>query len=289
MPDAPLIYDVQTVSVSENSAAVVWKTHGSSDSRVEYGVTTAYGMNASDGSLTESHVVAFSGLTPDTLYHYRVGSTSSWNLSAVSGNYVFRTSYVYVGNATTMVANQTTTVEVPKENISMDIMTGENVTNATITVKTSSSSQVNATLSVPALNKYIEVETSSDVRDAIKSVMLKVYYTDAELNASGLNESSLAIYWYNTTSLEWVKLSTTIPWVYGTGVNTTANYVWANVSHFSDYAVGGEALSCTMTGDDPPCGQVSLQEVINLIILWSQDKANLNQVVTLINAWAQAT
>jgi len=28
-------------------------------------------------------------------------------------------------------------------------------------------------------------------------------------------------------------------WVYGAGVDTIENYVWANVTHFSDYSVGG--------------------------------------------------
>ena len=170
----------------------------------------------------------------------------------------------------------------------MDIMTGTNVSNATITVKTSTSSQANDTMSVPSLNKYIEIDTSQQVRDAITSVMLKVHYTDEELNTSGLDESSLAMYWYNTTIHNWVKLSTDMSWVYGTGVNTAQNYVWANVSHFSYYAVGGESLSCALKGDDSPCGVVTLAEVVSLINKWAVSQATLNEVVALINAWAVA-
>ena len=285
LPGAPTIYDVEALSIGEDSAVIEWKTIGLGDSVVEYGTSLAYGSSASNASVTESHRVQLSGLMEDMLYHFRVRSAYG-NYSSVSERYTFRTLYVYVANNTVMEANQTTLVEVPRENISMEIVTETNVSNATITVKSSTNSQVNATLSVPALNKYIQVETSEQVREAITSVMLKVYYTDAELNASGLNESTLAMYWYNTTTAQWVKLTTNMSWVYGTGVNTVQNYVWANVSHFSHYAVGGESLTCSLTGDYAPCDVVSLQEVIDIINLWAIDEATLQQVVALINGWA---
>jgi hypothetical protein len=279
------IYDVNPVYTSENSTVITWKTYGISDARVEYGLNSSYGMMAYNTTAGENHYVPVYGLAADTLYHYRVRSASG-NLSAVSGDYTFRTLYVYVANKTNITANQTTTVTVPRENISMDIVTSSNVTNATITVKASTSSQVNEGLGVPGLNKYIQVETSTQLAQTIKSIMLKVYYTDAELNASGLNESSLAMYWYNTTTQKWVKLSTNMSWVYGTGVNTVQNYVWANVSHFSNYAVGGESLSCGLEGDYSPCVEVSLNEVIALINKWAADEATLAEVVALINGWA---
>jgi len=253
---------------------------------VQFGETTGYGRNASNSTETESHRVLISGLAGDREYHYVVVSTVLPNLTSTSSDQTFSTPFTYVSNTTLMVANESTTVAVPGENITMDIVTGANVSNATITVKTSSSSQVNDTMSVPALNKYIEIETSQDVRDAITSIILKVYYTDEELNASGLNESSLAIYWYNTTALQWVKLSTNMSWVYGTGVNTVQNYVWANVNHFSYYSVGGTAMSCTLKGDYAPCGEVSLGEVVAIINNWAANEATISEVVALINAWA---
>ena len=253
---------------------------------VQFGETTGYGRSASNSTETESHSVLISGLAGDREYHYVVVSTVLANLTSTSSDQTFSTPSTYVSNTTLMVANESTTVTVPDENITMDIVTGANVSNATITVKTSSSSQVNGTLYVPGLNKYIQVETSQDVRDAITSIILKVYYTDEELNASGLDESSLAIYWYNTTAQQWVKLSTNMSWVYGTGVNTVQNYVWANVNHFSYYSVGGTAMSCTLKGDYAPCGEVSLGEVVAIINNWAANEATIQEVVALINAWA---
>jgi hypothetical protein len=44
--------------------------------------------------------------------------------------------------------------------------------------------------------------------------------------------------------------------------------------------------TCTLTGDDPPCGVVTLTEVIDYITLWANDQADLADVIELINAWA---
>jgi hypothetical protein len=286
MPVAPVIYDVDAVSVTEDSAVIVWKTYGISSSFVEYGNTTAYDLNESNTYMTEYHTVVIQDLASDTLYHFKVRSAVIGNRSTQSGDHTFKTAYVYVSNQTMISANQTTTVTVPESNMSLDIVTDTNVTNATITISSSTGSQLSEGLSVPALNKYIQVETSQDMRDAITSIMLKVYYTDDELNASGLNESSLAMYWYNTTTQNWDKLSTNMSWVYGTGVNTVQNYVWANVSHFSYYSVGGESLTCSLSGDYSPCDTVTLEEVIGIINKWAIDEATLQEVIALINGWA---
>ena len=38
-------------------------------------------------------------------------------------------------------------------------------------------------------------------------------------------------------------------WVYGEGVNNASNFVWANVSHLSKYAIAGENLEITIQTD----------------------------------------
>jgi len=56
-----------------------------------------------------------------------------------------------------------------------------------------------------------------------------------------MREERLRLYCYNETENKWVRLvSAGNPsWCYGAGVNTEENYVWANVSHFSDFGNGG--------------------------------------------------
>ncbi|MFH1834589.1 MAG: hypothetical protein ABH851_00205, partial [Methanobacteriota archaeon] len=78
----------------------------------------------------------------------------------------------------------------------------------------------------------------------ISHAMLKIYYTDSEVANAGLNETDLAIWWYNETLETWQILNeNTMDWVYGTDVNMGEDYVWANVSHFSDYTIGAGTQS----------------------------------------------
>jgi hypothetical protein len=43
---------------------------------------------------------------------------------------------------------------------------------------------------------------------------------------------------------------------------------------------------CSMPGDDPPCGEVSMGEVVTHINKWAAGNAQLSEVIALINAWA---
>ena len=42
---------------------------------------------------------------------------------------------------------------------------------------------------------------------------------------------------------------------------------------------------CTLAGDNPPCGQVTVGEIVALINLWTAGHANLSDIIKLINAW----
>jgi hypothetical protein len=46
-----------------------------------------------------------------------------------------------------------------------------------------------------------------------------------------------------------------------------------------------ENPGCELPGDYPPCGEVTLGEVINYIILWSEGEVALGDVINLINVW----
>ncbi len=79
-----------------------------------------------------------------------------------------------------------------------------------------------------SIGRFEEVTVSSDVNENLISGIMKVYYTDEEI--TGLDESSLKLYYYDES--EWVVLDS--------GVNTEENYVWANIDHFSVFAILGE-------------------------------------------------
>ncbi|MCK4546353.1 MAG: T9SS type A sorting domain-containing protein [Candidatus Eisenbacteria sp.] len=63
--------------VTSTTATIEWETNIDSDSWVDYGETIAYGSGTGQiGETVPHHVVDLSGLTPNTVYHFRAQSTN---------------------------------------------------------------------------------------------------------------------------------------------------------------------------------------------------------------------
>jgi hypothetical protein len=84
------------------------------------------------------------------------------------------------------------------------------------------------------LNKFFDISVGSSLNSSLRWAVVNISYNESEVNASGLSESSLRIYYYNSTISNWSSYDTPFG-----GVNTTSNYVWANTTHFSYYSLGG--------------------------------------------------
>jgi hypothetical protein len=72
-------------------ATITWNTNRLADSQVEYGVNTGYGNVVSLKTLDTSHQMNLFGLTPNTLYHYRVKSKDDAGNTSTSGDLTFTT------------------------------------------------------------------------------------------------------------------------------------------------------------------------------------------------------
>lgn len=91
----PVISAVTTSNLTSSGAAITWTTNEASDTQVEYGSTTSYGsQSALNSSLVTSHSQTLSGLTANTLYHFRVKSRDAGGNLATSGDVVFTTTTV---------------------------------------------------------------------------------------------------------------------------------------------------------------------------------------------------
>ncbi len=112
---------------------------------------------------------------------------------------------------------------------------------ATVTVTTYSEQPTGVSgFSVTGLGKWIDIETTGP--DTTMSwAIIKVYYTDEEVAAAGLDESTLRLWYYNGAT--WTMYDAP-----NGGVNTTGNYIWANTTHFSLWAVGGSAAAVVPVG-----------------------------------------
>lgn len=87
----PVISNVQAGSITNTSATITWTTNTASSSQVQYGLTTGYGSSSPlDSNQVTSHSVSLSGLSPNTLYHYRAISTNT-NGTTNSSDFTFTT------------------------------------------------------------------------------------------------------------------------------------------------------------------------------------------------------
>ena len=77
--------------VTPNTVAIAWQTDVASTSRVDYGTTTSYAYYVSDSGTSKTHAMTVTGLTPATLYHFKVTSTVSGKNASVSEDFTFRT------------------------------------------------------------------------------------------------------------------------------------------------------------------------------------------------------
>lgn len=90
----PVITDVSTQNLTENTVDIVWKTNEPGDSYVDYAlgpVGLAYTNIASDPAMVSDHKISLSGLLPGRTYHYRVRSFDFERNEGVSSDYQFAT------------------------------------------------------------------------------------------------------------------------------------------------------------------------------------------------------
>lgn len=92
-PDAPIKFLQITLSnVSNRSVTINWTTDKSSTGLIEYGPGHTYSFNGFEAASTVSHVIQLNGLTPSTLYRYRLTAIDASNNRVTSGALLFKTS-----------------------------------------------------------------------------------------------------------------------------------------------------------------------------------------------------
>lgn len=100
----PIITNVQSISITSNTAVITWTTDKYSDSKVYFGTTSGIyalsvgnsGTVSSNGSYT--HSVSLSGLNASTTYYYKVASTDNDGSRGVSDEYSFTTQTAPTGS-----------------------------------------------------------------------------------------------------------------------------------------------------------------------------------------------
>ena len=156
-------------------------------------------------------------------------------------------------------AVETETIELPGNGTAE--INVENQTSITVSSANNSTVQMNVTVASTIENesakfkmkakgyedlKYVKVETNETV--SYRWVILNMTYSDEVLQKLGIDENAVTLFYWNGS--EWVDLSKHVgdtitdnsPYgnltVFDFGRDGKHNYVWANVSHLSEYALG---------------------------------------------------
>ena len=136
---------------------------------------------------------------------------------------------------------------------------------------------------------YVSFEVSDNIEKSLNWVNIGLTYDPADV-PEGKEEEDLRMRYYNTTINDWESLNGTGDpvWCYGAGVDTTANYVWANVSHFSVFGIGSLAptppAAPNITFFAPP------SPVNDTVCNWTMFNVTVNQTVNVtwyLNGTAQ--
>lgn len=152
-----------------------------------------------------------------------------------------------INNTVSTVNNQTTVTVTTSSNtnVTLEITTNQTISNASVSVTEYSKNPAGSGFTLTALGKYIEIDVSPELENALKWTIIKIYYTDTEVSTAGLDESSLIIEYYNATYGNWTTYSTPFGIAPSCEVNTTANFIRANTTHFSVLGLFGSSPTTT--------------------------------------------
>ena len=89
----PIIQNIQT-TVTNTTATITWSTNEAANSQATYGVTNSYGETRADATISSTHSLTLTGLTPGSLFHYQVSSADASGNIANSGDLTLTTADV---------------------------------------------------------------------------------------------------------------------------------------------------------------------------------------------------
>ncbi|MFC2051590.1 Ig-like domain-containing protein [Chloroflexota bacterium] len=97
-----------------------------------------------------------------------------------------------------------------------------------ISITQSTENPAENTASGTGAGAFIEIVASGNLTDSIGSIDIQVTYDEDEIFSQGIEESSLKLYLWETTTGTWEVVP-------GSGVNTAANYIFGTITHLSKY------------------------------------------------------
>ncbi len=252
------------VQTGTTAASVTWATSIAANSTVEFGATAAYGNTISDANYVLSHSLLISGLSPSSVYHYRIVSYDASGNMAVTSDATFITKasgggggggggggYVKPVVVTKPAVKFTTTgylqtdsngivqnpVLVSAADGLSSVYIGAGVKALDADGQPLADVTIQATDNVPSAGSFsfaghaVELGPAGATFDP--SIELTFQLTEEEWNKLEAGES-FTIKWFNDEKGEWEAIPTTVD-----PVNHT---VVGEISHFSTFAIFKEIV-----------------------------------------------
>ena len=145
------------------------------------------------------------------------------------------------------------------------------------------------------VGKYIDIWVSENVQsqtiDNLDNALFKIHYTALDLDRTpgkdgdstdpdDIDETTLSLYRWDEGQGKWIKVTPALNWVNDVGVNTTnlqsfgklyEGYVWADVDHFSLYALAGRPRNPNPVPNVPTTsswGSIVLAIILGGTMVW---------------------
>ena len=225
-------------------------------------------------TVTGNDVVSFTfkALFPGINYFNLGGLFNPTHISDKNGNEVTHELYngyvtVPVGqyrNLSLNTTNTTFTINASSADVFIELKTNSPLTGEWINITTFKENYSTPSLFKLDGVKYVVIDASTGLKDNLNWTIIRIYYTGEEIGT--LLEETLKMYWWNGSA--WIEIES--------GVNVNENYVWANVTHFSDYTLGGEIKpDFAVDSIDIPVPVISGRNTIINVTVLNNENINL--------------
>jgi|GEM_PF-1223401 len=151
------------------------------------------------------------------------------NYSSSSKTYFLILREAYRNYSVNVTNNTLTLIDARKLNITLKILTNDTVTDS-LNITVGKDNPVSVNPKAISIGKYISIEAGNKLKSNLTYVIINVSYLDLEVPPN-VDENSLRLYRWNSS--DWIRLEQ------NDGVNVINNYVWANLTSFSDFTIAG--------------------------------------------------
>jgi PGF-CTERM protein len=221
---------------NNKSVTFTWGTIPSGVGTLNDTTGSVVNFTAAHVGRTEIYAVNGSVVSSNATYKVWVTVNAATNTTEVEG-----------GNATATSGDSTAIVNLTNTTVSGTI----NFTEMGDPVNSSAAGGSTAGLGTNVLIKGVDVNVSINITHAMTDdasgnsyVYIQIDYNQSHIDGLGIDENTLHIYKWVTSSSSWVKLVEGSPsYCVANGRNTTANYVYANVTECSILGLGGSVPS----------------------------------------------